>query len=97
MSDRYIQLCAAINHAQTHSLPLPREWLLLKKELKHEWCQAHGIIMPAVDAAVNLNGPDISTAEREFSAVAYTDMMSQSSEITDAKQVPWWDFFLKVQ
>ena len=94
---QYIDLCAAINHAQTYTLPYPREWMLLKHELKQEWCRAHDVLVPPLDTVVDLTAPTVSDAEREFSADAYAKMMSQSSKLQDAKQVPWWDFFLKVQ
>lgn len=97
MTDKYIEVCAAINHAHTHGLALPREWLLLKKELKQEWCRVHSVVMPAVDTVTNLRRDDVSDAERQLSAAAYTNLMLHSSKLQDEKQVPWWDFFLKVQ
>lgn len=97
MDELYIDVCAALNHAHTNALPYPREWILLKQELKQEWCRAHGVVLPPLESLADLSAPDVSDSERAFSADAYTKMMSRSSKLRDEKQVPWWDFFLKVQ
>lgn len=97
MMEQYIDLCAALNYARTYNMPYPREWVLLKQELQLEWCHKHEISIPVIDTFVDMRVTAVSDGERKFSADAYTKLMSHSNKTPGEKQVPWWDFFLKLQ
>jgi hypothetical protein len=105
------RVSAAIHHAGTHGLPIPPEWVQLRTILSDAWRPDLGVnavpvgytvLAPGCTALtsagvsyVNMTDSDITDAEREYAARAYTELVESPVISSTEDDTAWWQVLRK--
>jgi hypothetical protein len=105
------RISAAINHAGTHGLPIPAEWVQLRNILIDAWRPDFGVnaapagytvlapgctgLTSAGVSYVAMTDLDITDAEREYASRTYTELVESPVNSSAEDATAWWQVLQK--